>query len=178
MNPEYIIDKYYTPGSGLHHILITHSRAVCQKALEVVQHHPELKADVPFIEEAAMLHDIGIYLCNAPRILCTGSHHYIEHGYMGADILRREGFPHHALVCERHTGVGISLEQIVAKNLPLPQRDMRPVSIEEQIICYADKFFSKTELHTEHSMERILTSLRHHGEENVQVFMEWHDRFK
>ena len=177
MDTEKIIEKYYTPGTGLHHILITHSRLVRNKAVAVALSHPELNADIQFIEEAALLHDIGIFLCNAPRIFCHGTHHYIEHGYLGAELLRGEGFHRHALVCERHTGVGISLQQIIDRNLPLPQRDMRPVCIEEQIICYADKYFSKTELTTEHSLERIYTSLQHHGDENVSVFKEWHKRF-
>ncbi|MCE1154722.1 MAG: HD domain-containing protein [Bacteroidales bacterium] len=177
MNPETIIGKHYRPGTELYHILITHSRQVRDKALRVLDKHPELQADRQFITEAAMLHDIGIYLCNAPRIHCFGTHHYLQHGYLGAELLRNEGFPRHALVCERHTGAGISLGQIKERNLPLPHRDMRPVSLEEKIICYADKFYSKTELGTEHSIDRIHTSLRHHGNENVLIFEEWNALF-
>lgn len=177
MNPETLIEKYYQPGTPLYHILMTHSRQVCAKALLIVDQHPELQANRKFVEEAAMLHDIGIYLCNAPRIGCHGRHHYLQHGCLGAEILVQEGYPQHALVCERHTGTGISLQQISERNLPLPRRDMRPVSVEEQLICYADKFYSKTELNTEHSLERIYHSLRQHGEENVQIFNEWHLRF-
>ncbi len=177
MNPEKILEKYYRPGTELYRILTIHSRQVRDKALRIAEQHPELGADRRFIEEAALLHDIGILMCNAPRIHCTGSKHYLQHGYLGAEILLKEGLPRHALVCERHTGTGISLQQIVERNLPLPHRDMRPVSVEEQIICYADKFYSKTELHSEHSLERIRQSLLHHGEENVRVFNQWHARF-
>jgi len=42
-----------------------------------------------------------------------------------------EGYPKHGLVCERHTGTGITLEMIIKNNLPLPHRDMVPVSMEE-----------------------------------------------
>jgi uncharacterized protein len=125
-----------------------------------------------------MLHDIGIFQCNAPRIHCHGTHQYIEHGYLGADLLRNEGLPRHALVCERHTGIGLSLEMIKQKNLPLPQRDMIPVSLEEQLICYADKFFSKTQLKKEHSIERIREYLNHYGETEVQIFNDWHLLFE
>jgi uncharacterized protein len=178
MNPERIIQKYYSLGTELYHILLTHSRQVCEKALTVARKHPELNADQHFIKEASMLHDIGIFLCNAPRIHCHGEHHYLKHGYLGAELLRNEGFDQHALVCERHTGVGITLQQIIERNLPLPHRNMQAISIEEKIICYADKFFSKTELQTEHSIERIHRSLRHHGEENVKLFEAWHQQFK
>ena len=63
--------------------------------------------------------------------------------------MRSEGYPRHALVCERHTGAGLSLEDIIAQNLPVPHRDMLPVSMEEQVVCFADKFYSKTHLERE-----------------------------
>lgn len=95
------------------------------------------------LEEAAMLHDIGIFMTDADGICCFGSYSYICHGYLGADLMRKEGFPRHALVCERHTGAGISLQSIIDQQLPVPHRDMVPVSLEEQVICFADKFFQR-----------------------------------
>ena len=136
------------------HILLVHSRSVTDKALALAKKHPELDLDLNFIEEAAMLHDIGIFLTDAPDIQCFGTHPYICHGYLGADLVRKEGFPRHALVCERHTGAGLSLQDIEEQNLPVPHRDMLPVSLEEEIICFADKFFSKTKLDKEKSLER------------------------
>ncbi len=177
MNPYPLIQKYYTPGTELYHVLVAHSEQVRDLALEVAKKHPELEADIEFIAEAAMLHDIGIFLCDAPRIFCHGSHQYIEHGYLGADLLRKEGLDRHALVCERHTGTGISLEKIKEHNLPVPHRDMLPVTIEEQIICYADKFFSKTALNSMHDPEKISKMLGRHGQENIAVFDTWHIRF-
>ena len=73
--------------------------------------------------------------------------------------MRKEGFPRHALVCERHTGAGISLQSIIDQQLPVPHRDMVPVSLEEQVICFADKFFSKTHLDKEKSVEKALKSI-------------------
>jgi uncharacterized protein len=173
-----IIEKYYPKGSDIYYILLIHSEQVRDKALAIAHQHPELHLDTEFISEAAMLHDIGIFKCNAHRIHCHGTHQYIEHGYLGADLLREEGLPHHALVCERHTGVGISLETIQKNKLPLPLRDMRPVSMEEQLICYADKFYSKTKLEAAHSVEQIRTSLGHFGASEVEKFDEWHTLFK
>ena len=94
---------------------------VLDKAQSLAIRHPEMDLDIPFNQEAAMLHDIGIYLTKAPDIGCFGEHPYICHGYLGADLLRTEGLPRHALVCERHTGAGISLEMIKKNHLPLPQ---------------------------------------------------------
>lgn len=178
INPIEIINKYYPKGSDVQNILMNHSKKVRDKALEISFKHPELHLDVQFISEAAMLHDIGIFLCDAPRIHCHGSHQYIEHGYLGADILRTEGLPRHALVCERHTGVGLNLQMIEKGRLPLPHRDMLPTSLEEQVICYADKFYSKTQLEEEHSIDRIRNYLKRYGESEVLKFDEWHSMFK
>lgn len=172
-----IINKYYPEENELKHILITHSRAVANKALEIAHRHPELKLDLDFIEEAALLHDIGIFLTDAEGIHCYGENPYICHGYLGADLMRAEGFPRHALVCERHTGAGLSLEEIERQDLPIPHRDMRPVTLEEQIICFADKFFSKTKLDKEKSVEKALKSLLKHGDEGVKRFEQWCEQF-
>jgi len=53
-----------------------------------------------FIEEAALLHDIGIFNTNLPKIGCYGRHPYISHGYLGRELLENEGLAAHALVCE------------------------------------------------------------------------------
>ena len=125
-----IINKYYPEDNELRHILLTHSRSVADKALWIADRHPELELDRKFLEEAAMLHDIGIFMTDADGIHCHGDASYICHGYLGADLMRKEGFPRHALVCERHTGAGISLQSIIDQQLPIPHRDMLPVSLE------------------------------------------------
>lgn len=177
MNPYELIDKYYPEENELKRILIKHSRSVADKALDIARRHPELNPDLQFIEEAAMLHDIGIFLTDAEGIFCHGSYPYICHGYLGSDLVRKEGFPRHALVCERHTGAGLSLQSIISRNLPVPHRDMQPLSIEEQIICFADKFYSKTRLDSEKTIEQARKSLAKHGEEGVKKFDEWCELF-
>lgn len=173
MNPIEIINKYYPGESELKHILLTHSRSVADKALQIAGRHPELALDKDFLYEGAMLHDIGIFLTDAASICCFGDKPYICHGYLGADLMRAEGYPRHALVCERHTGAGLSLEQIVAQNLPVPHRDMLPVSLEEQLICFSDKFFSKTRLDNEKTVEKARKSLEKYGEAGLQRFDRW-----
>ena len=98
MNYQKIIDKYYTEDDALKALLIKHSRQVADRCLAVCDKHPELGLDRAFVEEAAMLHDIGIRWCNAPSILCMGEEPYIRHGLIGGKILREEGLPHHARV--------------------------------------------------------------------------------
>ena len=173
MDYQAIINKYYPEDNELRHILLVHSRAVADKALAIADRHPELSLDRQFIEEAAMLHDIGIVRCNASGIQCFGTEPYICHGRIGAEMLRAEGFPRHARVCERHTGAGITRSQIIAQKLPLPQQDFLPETMEEKVICYADKFFSKSHLDEEKTIEQAIASLSKFGEEGVARFREW-----
>ena len=124
-----------------------------------------------------MLHDIGIFKCDAAGIQCFGTEPYICHGRIGAELLRSEGFPRHARVCERHTGAGITKAQVIAQNLPLPQQDFLPETMEEKVICYADKFFSKTHLDREKTIEQAEKSLLKFGDEGVLRFREWEKCF-
>ena len=168
-----IIEKYYQKNTDVYHILINHSRSVADKALSIARSHPEMTLDLAFIEEASMLHDIGILYCHAPDLDCHGTCDYICHGYLGAELLRKEGLPRHALVCERHTGTGITQKMIKEKKLPLPLRDFIPITLEEQLICFADKFYSKTKSVKEKDIIKIQASLRKHGEEAVLCFDQW-----
>lgn len=173
IQPLDIIRKYYKLDSLAGQSLLIHSQLVMDKALTIAMRHPEMDLDIPFIKEAAMLHDIGIYLTNAPDIGCFGEYPYICHGYLGADLLRQEGLPRHALVCERHTGTGISLETIEEKHLPLPPRDMQPVTLEEKLIAFADKFYSKSNLTREKRISKIRAEMLFHGEDSAARFDEW-----
>ena len=69
---ETIIDRYYGKASRLRTILTVHSRLVADKALACARVRG-VDADLAFVEEAALLHDIGIFMCDAPDICCTGA---------------------------------------------------------------------------------------------------------
>jgi uncharacterized protein len=77
-------------------------------------------------------------------------------------------------------GIGITVEEIKLHNLPLPQRDMVPISIEEQIICFADKFFSKNGKRDgcKKTVGDILNSLQRYGPEKVVCFQKWMQLFE
>lgn len=177
MDPMLIIDKYYKKDTKLYDIYMSHATDVTNKAISIGQKHPELAIDIHFIEEAAMLHDIGIFMTRAPHIECHGEYPYICHGYLGHELLLMEGFPRHALVCERHTGMGLSLETILKRKLPIPHRDMQPRSLEEKIICFADKFYSKSKLGEEKSIKKIRRNLGRHGKQQQKKFDEWCELF-
>ena len=169
-----IISRYFIPGSLAYNMLIAHSRMVVSKCLEIAENISYQDPDKSFLREAAMLHDIGIFLVKAPDIGCYGSRDYVCHGYLGRDLLEKEGLPIHALVCERHVGVGLSISDIMDWDLPLPARDMLPVTLEEKIICYADKFYSKKPdaLCSEKTLEEVRTDIRKYGDDKLQRFDE------
>ena len=173
MDYNKIIEKYYTPGTDIYNIFMRHSRDVTRRALQIVDAHPELGADRQFVEEAAMLHDIGICRCDAPGIECFGTEPYICHGRIGATMLRAEGLERHARVCERHTGAGLTKEEIIRQQLPLPHQDFLPETLEEKLICYADKFYSKTHPEREKSYDCALKSVAKFGDDGARRFKEW-----
>jgi uncharacterized protein len=175
MNPIELLEQYYDSNSKAFKILIEHGRQVADKAREAAQNVPELKPDHEFIGAAAMLHDIGIFLTRTPQFGCFGKHPYICHGILGSELLKEKGHTELALVCERHVGVGISIEDIQRQKLPLPKRDMIPISIEEQIICYADKFFSKNGngRPAEKPIAEIIDNLSRYGPDKVARFESW-----
>lgn len=178
--PLEIIKTYYDPQSRAFEALVSHSTRVARKALEVARAVAHLNPDMPFIEEAAMLHDIGIIKVHAPDIGCTGEAPYVCHGVLGRQMLEAMDLPRHALVCERHVGAGITAEDIVAGHLPLPVRDMRPVSIEEIIVAYADKFFSKNPQaqNAEKSIEDVVKEMERYGPAQLQRFLSWKKMFE
>ena len=172
MDPLKIIRKYYKPDSLAFRMLVEHSRMVVNKCLEISENIRHLSPDLSFLREAAMLHDIGIFLTSAPDIGCSGDYAYICHGYLGRELLEQEGLPMHALVCERHVGVGLGKGDILSLNLPLPDRDMLPLTLEEKIICYADKFYSKKTgaVCFEASVEEVRKGIGKYGADMLQRF--------
>ena len=202
-----LLHRYYPEDNALRRMLLHHSRQVCARALQIVERHPELGANRNLVEAGAMLHDIGIFLTDAPGIHCHGTAHYILHGSLGAQLLRNEAeqlkeeklqeeqlkeeqpqaiqlqeelhfYEALARICERHTGTGLTRQTIIERGLPDPQQDLLPETIEEQIICYADKFYSKSHLERERTIPQTLQSLEKFGDEGVEKFRHWTELFE
>ncbi len=212
-----LLHRYYPEDNALRRMLLHHSRQVCARALQIVERHPELGANRNLVEAGAMLHDIGIFLTDAPGIHCHGTAHYILHGSLGAQLLRNEAeqlkeekrqevqlqevqlqevqlqevelqevqlqeelhfYEALARICERHTGTGLTRQTIIERGLPDPQQNLLPETIEEQIICYADKFYSKSHLERERTIPQTLQSLEKFGDEGVEKFRHWTELFE
>jgi len=179
VNPRALLEKQFgTNCQGLE-IVYRHSRMVADKALAIARGSLARDLNLEFIEQAALLHDIGVSRIYAPQLHCFGKAPYICHGILGREILEAEGYPLHALVCERHIGVGLSLRDIAGQKLPLPEREMSPESRAERIVALADLFFSKKggNLEREKSPDQIRNDLLKFGQNKVTIFEEWLQEF-
>ena len=169
-----IILKYYSEDSLAYSYYYTHCIKVTELALKIIDQNKHLKINKEIVTYGAMLHDIGIIQTNAPEIGCLGKYPYIAHTYLGREMLEKEGLNDIAPVCERHIGVGLSKEDIINAGFPLPHRDMIPITIEEKLVCYADKFYSKSDKHLTiaKSPEKIRKKILKYGEDKLQKFEE------
>ena len=176
-----IIDEVIgAPTSRTYKIYVVHATLVTNKALQIARRLNLGKESLTFIEEAGMLHDIGVVRVDSAKMDCVGDLPYIAHGVEGAKILRARGLEEHAKLAERHVGVGLTAAEIEERDLPLPRGiDYVPTSIEEQIVTYADLFFSKREatLWREDSFVEIEAELAGYGGDQVEIFREWGRKF-
>lgn len=107
-----------------------HSIRVTEKALEIANKIKKVKVDRNLIEIGALLHDIG-----------RSKTHGFDHALMGGKILRERGFPEELIrICETHILGGLDKED--AQFVGLPVRDYTPQTLEEKIICLADKLLA------------------------------------
>ncbi|MDY0211384.1 MAG: HDIG domain-containing protein [Desulfuromonadaceae bacterium] len=180
LDPEGLLQKYYPTHTFAYSILWQHSTAVAMKAATIARALASTETiDCEFVEQASMLHDIGICFVHAPGIGCYGEHPYIMHGVCGAKLLRKEGLDRHAYICENHIGVGLEVEDIENQHLPLPRRAMVPNEIEAKIVAYSDLFYSKNPntLTQEKTPLQVRKSLEKFGVKKVEIFDSWHARF-
>lgn len=172
-----IISFFYPADDDLRKTLLKHSRQVKDKALELAA-KTDLPLDRNLLAAGALLHDIGIRACHAPGIFCLGDEHYLRHGIIGGRFLRQYAEEHglelecYALICERHTGSGLTAVEIAAQKLPLPDQDFLPLSPEEKMICLADKFFSKSGDMKEKNFEAVRRSMAKFGSGSSERFDE------
>jgi uncharacterized protein len=178
-----LINEYYQPGTRAYKIFVVHAILVTNKALAIARKLGLSEKEQQFIEEAAMLHDLGVFKVNSPKMDCVGELPYICHGIIGQEILLKHELPRHASVAANHVGVGFTKEEIVSRELPLPHQDLLPTNLAEEIITYADMFFSKREatLWQEDSVaevEKDIASFPSANDRMLQTFRDWFRRFE
>ncbi|WP_089154176.1 HD domain-containing protein [Micromonospora sp. NBS 11-29] len=131
------------PTADAFRIVWTHCRIVCDIAEGLLDRHGA-DLDVDLVRAGSLLHDVGVYRLHGPDGRFDREN-YVRHGVLGHALLREAGLPEPiARFCSRHTGVGITREDVRRQRLPLPVADYTPVTAEEELVMYADKFHSKT----------------------------------
>jgi uncharacterized protein len=109
-----------------------HSLKVAEKALEIAEKITKAKIDENLIEIGAILHDIG-----------RAKTHGFKHALIGGKMLKERGFSNNLVrICETHILGGLDKED--AREVGLPERNYLPESLEEKIICLADKHMAGT----------------------------------
>lgn len=126
----------------------THSNIVKEIALRIgrrLQEDYKIDVDLESLETGALVHDIGVYSCFDEDLNpVEGLPGYLSHGHLGYEILLKEGYGEKvARFALTHTGTGFTIEDIERESLPFEKKDCIPVTLEEEILCYADKFHTK-----------------------------------
>jgi len=174
MNQCFKLLKKYSTTEKHYKIISNHGLLVLGKSIDIIA-KKELYNDIDFdlVISGSLLHDIGAYkfMKNFQKF----QESYLEHGIIGGEILRKEGFKKEALIAERHIGSGLSKKYIVENNLPLPHRDFLPITLEQKLICYADKFHSKSG--KKDDLESIREETKGFGKEPFERFLELEKMF-
>ncbi|MFF2101690.1 HD domain-containing protein [Streptomyces sp. NPDC058202] len=145
------LHEKYAPNTEALDVVFTHCQIVWSIAKRLIPSAGR-EVDENLVRAGSLLHDIGVYrlLDASGRVDERG---YVRHGLLGHDILAGEGFPEELCrFCSCHTGVGLTRQDIERQGLPLPAADYVAVTVEEQLVMYADKF------HTKSTPPRFLTA--------------------
>ena len=124
------------------------------------------------------LHDIGTYRVfkhdgSDGEPLKFSKKRYILHGLKGYEYLLDEGVDESiAQFCRNHTGVGLTREDVVRQELPLPPADYVPMNLEQEVVMYADKFHSKSVPPKFLQVEAYTARAERFGGENKQRWLD------
>lgn len=174
MNQYFKLLKKYSTSKEHYNIVLNHSLLVLGKSTNIMaQKKLYNKVDFDLIISGCLLHDIGAF--EFMKNFNKRQKNYLKHGIIGGKILRREGLKKEALIAERHIGSGLSKNYIIENNLPLPKKDFLPVTLEQKLICYADKFYSKSG--KKDTLGSIKKEMKEFGEEPFRRFLELEKMF-
>ena len=108
--------------------IVDHCVEVSKEA-EAIAGMLKCKVDFEAVRIGGLLHDIGKYKSRS-----------MDHGYIGGLLVRNVGFPRKIVrIVETHILGGLNAEE--AEHFGLPPMDFQPRTIEEKVVCYADKLY-------------------------------------
>ena len=141
-------------------------------------HVPPRLLDEHLVLIGGLLHDIGTYRVfkhdgSDGEPLKFSKKRYILHGLKGYEYLLDEGVDESiAQFCRNHTGVGLTREDVVRQELPLPPADYVPMNLEQEVVMYADKFHSKSVPPKFLQVEAYTARAERFGGENKQRWLD------
>lgn len=130
-----------------------------------------------------LIHDIGTYQLikhdgSDGEPLRFKHSKYIQHGLRGYKLLRACGFDEAlALFARNHTGIGLTARMVQDQDLPLPVADYVPVTLEQDLVMYADKFHTKSDPAEFVGFDRCIRRAAKHGEANARGMRDLIDRY-
>lgn len=152
-------------------------------AADTAHHIDAAQLDERLLVLGGMVHDIGTY----QLIKSDGSDgeplrfkhsKYIQHGLRGYKLLKACGFSEElAQFARNHTGIGLTAAAVKEQELPLPVADYVPVTLEQELVMYADKFHTKSDPAEFVGYDRCIRRAAKHGEANAQGMRDLIERF-
>ena len=121
---------------GSNPIIIEHCQTVARVARFIAEEFENRGHDVDTqaVFAAALLHDIG-----------RSKTHTIRHGVEGSEIVEKEWADRKVVeIVRKHVGAGIAPEE--STRLGLPHLDYIPRTLEERIVCFADKMVDRNKV--------------------------------
>lgn len=171
------LHRRYAPSDAGFDLVFTHCKIVSEIAEQCIA-KKQLAVDVELVKVGCLLHDIGVYELLDKDGKEREDIHYITHGIRGEAILRKEGFPEVIWrFGSHHTGVGLTKQDIMNQNLPLPLQDYEAETIEEELVMYADKFHSKDVPPCFNTFEYYKQSVAKFGQDKSEKFTQLADKF-
>jgi uncharacterized protein len=171
------LHKKYAPSDEVYDLVFIHCQIIHDIAEQLIAKNG-LNVDTELVRIGCLLHDIGVHPLFGEDGKLRPGVNYITHGTEGEAILKAEGFPEAIWrFCSHHTGVGLSKQDIVTQELPLPAADYLADTDEELLIMYADKFHSKTTPPYFNSFEWYRQDIARFGSDKVRKFEEMAEKF-
>ncbi|MGW1072822.1 HD domain-containing protein [Streptomyces sp. NPDC002537] len=170
------LHRKHAPTPEAFELVFTHCEIVWHIAEQLLA-GTEQRIDAELVRAGALLHDIGVYRLYG-RTGRLDTSRYIQHGVLGHDILRDEGFPERLCrFCSCHTGVGLTRHDIRRQDLALPPADYLAETPEERLVMYADKFHSKTSPPRFNSVASYSAHVARFGPDKVRAFRDLRAQF-
>ena len=170
------LHERHSPTPAALDVVYSHCQIVAGVAEQLLDRAPP-GLDAGLVRAGSLLHDIGVYRLYGPDGQLDQAS-YLRHGILGYELLRAEGLPEALCrICCRHTGMGLSPEDVRRQRLPLPPGDYRAGTGEEQLIMYADKFHSKTDPPVFLTADTYAASVAQFGPDKAAKFADMRARF-